>query len=103
MIKRLYIKNYRAFEEVDLEFSKINLFFGPNNSGKSSLLSSLNLLSQTLQSPDKDVPLLLNGTKEELGTFRDVVFNNEVNRNITIGIESEVERRRSPKQKTLIQ
>jgi len=91
MIKKLYLKNYRAFEEVSLDFSKINLFFGPNNSGKSSLLSSINLLSQTLQSRDQNVPILLNGNLEELGTFRDIVFNNEVKRRIKIGVGVEVE------------
>ena len=91
MIKKLYLKNYRAFEEVSLDFSKINLFFGPNNSGKSSLLSSINLLSQTLQSRDSKAPILLNGNLEELGTFRDIVFNNEVKRTIKIGIGVEVE------------
>lgn len=86
MINKLFLKNFRAFEEVDLDFSKINIFLGPNNSGKSSLLSSINLLSQTVQSPDTSVKLLLNGNYEELGTYRDVVFNNEENRNIIIGI-----------------
>jgi predicted ATPase len=91
MIKKLYLNNYRAFEEVSLDFSKINLFFGPNNSGKSSLLSSINLLSQTLQSRDSNVSILLNGNLEELGTFRDIVFKNEVKRTIKIGIGVEVE------------
>ena len=91
MIKKLYLNNYRAFEEVSLDFSKINLFFGPNNSGKSSLLSSINLLSQTLQSRDSNVSILLNGNLEDLGTFRDIVFKNEVKRKIKIGVGVEVE------------
>ena len=88
MITKLYLKNYRAFEEMDLKFSKINLFFGPNNSGKSSIISSINLLSQTILSTDKDVPILLNGDKEELGTYRDVVYKNRVDNTIKIGIEA---------------
>ncbi|MFW9879665.1 MAG: DUF3696 domain-containing protein [Candidatus Thorarchaeota archaeon] len=94
MITKLYLKNYRAYEEISLDFSKVNLFFGPNNSGKSSLLSSLNVLSQTLQSKDRSVPILLNGNKEELGTYRDVVFNNNVSRNIKIGLNLNVEIRK---------
>lgn len=91
MIKKLSLSNYRAFEEVSLDFSKINLFFGPNNSGKSSLLSSINLISQTLQSRDSNVSILLNGNLEELGTFRDIVFKNNVKRTIKIGIGVEIE------------
>ena len=103
MIKKLYLKNYRAFEEVSLDFSKINLFFGPNNSGKSSLLSSINLLSQTLQSRDSNVSILLNGNLEELGTFRDIVFKNEVKRKIKIGIGVKVEIGRPYRTKEIIE
>lgn len=88
MIERMYAQNFRAFEEMDIELSKINLFFGPNNSGKSSILSLLNVLSQTLMSSDHTVPLLLNGVKEDLGTYRDVIHNNDTDNNLTIGIQS---------------
>ena len=67
MIERIYTENYRAFENLDIDLSKINLFFGPNNSGKSSILSIINVLTQTLNSSDQTVPLLLRGTKEDLG------------------------------------
>jgi len=103
MIKKIYLKNYRAFEEISLDFSKINLFFGPNNSGKSSLLSSINLLSQTLQSRDSNVSILLNGNLEELGTFRDIVFKNEVKRKIKIGIGVKVEIGRPYRTKEIIE
>lgn len=88
MIERIYSKNYRAFEDLDLEFSKINLFLGPNNSGKSSILSLINLLSQTLISSDHSVPLLLRGAKEDLGTFRDLIFDHDVNKELIIGVKS---------------
>lgn len=87
MIERLYAENYRAFPKLDIELSKINLFFGPNNSGKSSIISIINLLSQTEKSPDDKVPLLLRGTKEDLGTFRDLVHNHDLKKTVTIGIQ----------------
>jgi hypothetical protein len=34
------------------------------------------------------VPLLLRGTKEDLGTYRDLVFNHDVTKEIVIGIQS---------------
>ena len=88
MIERIYTENYRAFENLDIDLSKINLFFGPNNSGKSSILSIINVLTQTLNSSDQTVPLLLRGTKEDLGTYRDLVFNHDVTKEIFIGIQS---------------
>jgi predicted ATPase len=88
MIERIFAENYRAFESLDIDLSKINLFFGPNNSGKSSILSIINALTQTLNSSDQTVPLLLRGTKEDLGTYRDLVFNHDVSKDIVIGIQS---------------
>jgi AAA15 family ATPase/GTPase len=95
MIDRIYAKNYRAFKELDVPLSKINLFFGPNNSGKSSIMSLINLLSQTLLSSDDTVRLLLRGSKEDLGTYRDVIYKNEIKNPLIIGIESRPTLRRS--------
>ncbi len=87
MITRLLSKNYRAFEEFDIPCAKINLFFGPNNTGKSAILSLISLLAQTLRSSDREVPLLLNGVFEDLGTYEDIVYKNDVARNIMLGLE----------------
>jgi len=87
MITRLYLENFRAFKKLDIPLSRINCFFGPNNSGKSALLSAINVLSQTLDSHDREVPLLLNGKLEELGTYQDTVYGNDINRDIRIGLE----------------
>jgi len=87
MITRLFFKNYRAFDELDIPLTKINLFFGPNNAGKSAILSAINLLSQTLDSDDRDIPLLLSGKFEDLGTYQDVVYQNDPKRDISLGLE----------------
>lgn len=87
MFTRLMAKNFRAFKELDIPCAKINLFFGPNNSGKSAAMSIISLLAQTIRSPDRDVPLLLNGVFEDLGTYEDVVYLNDVAQDITLGME----------------
>ena len=44
-LERLYIKNYKSIEELDLSFSKgTNIIIGRNNSGKSNIISAINLL-----------------------------------------------------------
>ena len=103
MIERIITKNFRAFKNLDVSFSKINLIFGPNNAGKSSLLSVLNLLSQTLTSPDYSVPLLLSGKKEDLGTYKDLVFNHDIKNDIEIKLYTKHDmfpfKKRSPDKK----
>lgn len=90
MLTRLSIENYRAFEEVQVDLSKINLFFGPNNSGKSSLVSLLTLLSQTLQSPDPNIFLLMSGKYQDLGTYYDMVYDNDESRKIKVSIQAKL-------------
>ena len=90
MFTRLYLKNFRAFEEESVELSKINLFFGPNNAGKSSLLSALNLVCQTVQSSDIDADILLSGRFEDFGSYYDMVNGNDESKQITILIEAEL-------------
>jgi len=86
MITSLHLHNFKAFENLDLELRPITLIIGPNNSGKSSILSALRVLVQTLESRDPDVPLLLNGIMGDLGTYKDIVYSNNRRKPIEIGI-----------------
>lgn len=80
MLKGLTLRNFRAFKQQDFTFSKINVFVGPNNSGKSSAISALNLISQTVNSTEIDQsPLVLNGAFDGLGTYLDLVHGNRSN------------------------
>lgn len=97
MFRRLYLENYRAFERVDIKLSKINLFFGPNNSGKSAILSAINLLAQTLKSADSSVPLLLTDTFEDLGSYRDIVYSNDLKKHINMTLDFDVPKREPEK------
>ncbi len=86
MITSLHLHNYKAFENLDIKIRPITLILGPNNSGKSSILSALRVLVQTLESRDPDVPLLLNGIMGDLGTYKDIVYSNNRRKPIEIGI-----------------
>jgi predicted ATPase len=77
VLRNLTVHNFRAYRHESFDFSKINIFMGPNNSGKSSALSAINLLAQTAQNyRTLSSPLLLNGQFEQLGTFLDVAHGN---------------------------
>jgi energy-coupling factor transporter ATP-binding protein EcfA2 len=42
----LHVENWRCIERLDLELSKVNVFIGPNSSGKSSLAHVIYLLAK---------------------------------------------------------
>lgn len=87
MLRTLTLREFRAFRNHQFSFSKINIFAGKNNSGKSSVMSAINLLAQTIKDRDVGGPaLLLNGQYEQLGTYIDVVHGNIARRPIGIDI-----------------
>lgn len=80
MLNKLHLRNFRAFRSQPFSFSKLNIFVGPNNSGKSSAISAINLCAQTTLYSDLDeTPLLINGQFDKLGTFLDIVHGHRSN------------------------
>ena len=48
MRKKITVTNYKAFsDKTEIEIAPLNLIFGPNSSGKTSILHLLLLLKQT--------------------------------------------------------
>ena len=70
-IKKIGLKNFKCFEEVEIDFSKITLLTGANSSGKSSLLYGL---LAAFQSKDFPFYLSLNGKYVNMGDFEEVAF-----------------------------
>ncbi len=47
-LNKLYLKNYRNYEELNIEFSKnLVIFLGENAQGKTNLLESIYVLAMT--------------------------------------------------------
>ena len=86
MISHISLNNFKAFDELQLGLYPITLLLGPNNSGKSSILASLRLLAQTVESFDSQVPLLLNGIMGDFGTYKDIVYGNHRGRPIKLSV-----------------
>lgn len=84
MLNRLKLKNFKAWEEADLEFGKVTGLFGANSAGKSSILDLLLLLKQTRNATDRGIVLEFGGPADlvNLGTFADVVHHHDENRRI---------------------
>jgi predicted ATPase len=81
-LTRIVLRRFRAFEFQAFPLAPITIVVGPNNSGKSAVLSSLRVLQQTMQSLDPEVPLVLG----EFGTYRDIIYENEASSPLGLGI-----------------
>jgi predicted ATPase len=77
MLRNITIENFKSWEKLELNISPITGLFGPNSSGKSSLLQFLLLLKQTKETLDRSLAVDFGSSKSyaNLGTFRDVIFS----------------------------
>lgn len=76
MLKRLSLQNFKSWASIEnLRFAPITGLFGPNSSGKTSLIQLFLMLKQTAASPDRAQVLNLGDERSlvSLGTFRDVI------------------------------
>lgn len=78
MFSTLHLTNFKAWRDTgELKLKPVTMLLGTNSSGKSSLIQSLLLLKQTVQSPDRTVHLNLGGDEVNdlfnFGSFDDVL------------------------------
>ena len=45
MLKKIILKNFRLFEQAEIQFNNLAVFIGQNSSGKSSIADILDFLS----------------------------------------------------------
>lgn len=75
MLETISLKNFKGFSSLEkLKIRPITILCGTNSCGKSSILQSILLLKQTLESQNPNQILLLNGRFVHLGSFEDIVF-----------------------------
>lgn len=90
MINKWIIDNFKSINrEQELHFRPLTIFTGANSSGKSTILQSILLVTQTLQDQIESRSIVLNGWFKKFGTYSDIVFHREDERNIKIGFEIE--------------
>lgn len=73
-----------VFEKTKLEFAPLTIFSGANSSGKTTIIQSLLLTTQTLQNSVNSRPIILNGHIIKMGSFDDIVSNGHKNNSILI-------------------
>jgi AAA15 family ATPase/GTPase len=79
MLREYQLTNFKAFAGPEtIPIRPITLIYGPNSSGKSSVLQSLLLLKQTLQEAENPEALLLpKGNLVNLGGYREFVHRHD--------------------------
>jgi predicted ATPase len=90
MLNKLTLNNFKCWQELkEMRCARVTGLFGTNSSGKSSVLQSLLLLKQTLESSDRSLPLLLGDESDyvELGSYREVVNQHDTKRSLGFSFE----------------
>jgi len=83
MLLEYQISNFKSFSgPVNIPIKPITLIFGPNSSGKSSIFQSLLMLKQTFEEGKGEV-LVPRGNLVDLGSFKQFIFEQNLNRFFT--------------------
>ena len=82
MLKQIELKNFKAFSEngAIAELAPITLICGQNSAGKSSLMQSLLMLSQTIQLQDNNLDspdIVTSGKYVDLGNFNSLLNSHD--------------------------
>lgn len=85
MIKKINIENFKCYEKIEFETSKITLLTGANSSGKSSLLYSILGAVQSGEFPFQFSP---NGKYIKMGDFEEIVHNHDKSKLIKLEYEN---------------
>lgn len=87
MIESISLSNFKAFDDIELPLGTLTLLSGLNGTGKSSILQALALLRQSFESGNlQQGKISLNGSLVEIGTGRDVLFQNFDRRQLSIAV-----------------
>ena len=84
MIKKLFLENLKSIlNPIELKFSNLTLIFGLNNVGKSSVIQSLDLISNL--SEKFELPLITN--YKNYGSIENIVNKSFPKNSASIGID----------------
>jgi len=89
MLSGLRLGNFKAFSETQhVPIRPLTLIFGPNSSGKSSLIHALLLAHEAMREGKLDIHRTeIGGDSVDLGGFKQYVFKRESDRYVEWGIE----------------
>ena len=84
-------KNFKGFKDTNwIKIKPITIILGTNNSGKSSFLSPLLLMNQTLNSRDPYLPILTKGPLIDNGSIKEIFKDYNVHKEVFFGFRYHV-------------
>ena len=87
MLTNIRLRNMKALEDTgDLAIKPLTMLIGPNSAGKSTVLQSLLMIKQTVDSRDLRNPLAINGPWVEMGSFRDIIRGRDTDSNLCVDL-----------------
>ena len=86
MLKKIDLKHFKCFKDLELSLCPLTLLSGANASGKSSVLQALALLHQTMREHEWSSDLMLNGTAVRLGSAGQVIDDASGENKFEIGL-----------------
>lgn len=72
MFKSIRLKNYKCFNNLDLEIAPLTILCGTNSSGKSSIINSFLMLKQSYESNITENSMSFNGEYIKCGSYEDI-------------------------------
>ena len=88
MLKKWRLAGFKSVLSLEeFELKPLTLFTGANSAGKSTVLQSMLLTAQTIQSPSANRAVVLNGNMVKMGSYSDIVSFGFPETSIRIGFD----------------
>lgn len=88
MIFKLHLNNFRGFQNICFEFSRLNILLGENSAGKSSILKFFLALKQSLDSPSNRISnFAFLGKETNMGNYYEAIFDHKTDNNLFFKFE----------------
>ena len=85
MLTTWRLRNFKSIKDAELTLAPLTIFAGANSSGKSTLIQSILLISQTSASKVRSRTVVLNGHLTKLGQFDDLLSTSSSENQISVG------------------